>query len=192
MAAPGFWAAYIMAIDVRTICLGLLSRGPATGYEIKKSFEEGAIGYFLEASFGAIYPALGRLTDEGLIALKVEQQDGKPDRKVYSLTDSGRAAFKESLRVDPGPDRFRSEFLFLLLFADHIPQDHLRHLIDERLKDYRCKLRALEQSPSLPPSGLEFMRGHGITVYRAIIQYIEENRHLLEAPAERVPAHAAE
>ncbi|MFZ1989341.1 MAG: PadR family transcriptional regulator [Alphaproteobacteria bacterium] len=181
-----------MAIDVRTICLGLLSRGPATGYEIKKSFEEGPIGYFLEASFGAIYPALGRLTEEGLVDLKVEQQDGKPDRKVYSLTARGRTAFEESLRVDPGPDRFRSEFLFLLLFADHIPPGHLRHLIDERLKDYRCKLTALENCPPQASGGLEFMRGHGITVYRAIIEYIENNRHVLEASAERVPAHAAE
>ena len=183
-----------MAIDVRTICLGLLSRGPTTGYEIKKSFEEGPIGYFLEASFGAIYPALGRLTEEGLVDLKIEAQDGKPDRKVYSLTVRGRAAFEESLRVDPGPDRFRSEFLFLLLFADHIPPNHLRHLIDARLADYRCKLRQLEE-PTVPmPSspGLEFIRGQGIAFYRAIIDYIESNRHLLEAQSARVPAHAAE
>ena len=183
-----------MAIDVRTICLGLLSRGPATGYEIKKSFEEGPIGYFLEASFGAIYPALGRLTDEGLVGLKVEPQDGKPDRKVYSLTARGRTAFEESLRIDPGPDRFRSEFLFLLMFADHIRPDHLRHLIDERLADYRCKLRHLEEplSPAPNSPGLEFIRGQGVAYFRAIIEYIENNRHLLEASAERVPAHAAE
>jgi len=186
-----------MAIDVRTICLGLLSRGPATGYEIKKSFEdEGAIGYFLEASFGAIYPALGRLTEEGLVDLKVEQQDGKPDRKVYSLTESGRAAFKDSLRVSPGPDRFRSEFLFLLLFADLIPHDHLRHLIDERLEDYRQKLHELEsecvQIPAKTSAGLEFIRGQGAAYFRAMIEYIENNRHLLEAQSERIPAHAAE
>jgi len=181
-----------MAIDVRTICLGLLSRGPATGYEIKKSFEEGPIGYFLEASFGSIYPALGRLTEEGLIALRVEQQDGKPDRKVYSLTKLGQLAFEESLRVEPGPDRYRSEFLFLLLFAEHIQQGHLQHLIDERLKSYRCKLKALEDSPPFDSGGLEFMRGHGIAVYKAIIAYMEDSRHLLEAHAARVPAHAAE
>ncbi len=181
-----------MAVDVRTICLGLLSRGPATGYEIKKSFEEGPVGYFIEASFGAIYPALGRLTEEGLVALKIEQQAGKPDRKVYSLTESGYQAFEESLRVEPGPDRYRSDFLFLLLFADHIQKDHLQHLIDERLKDYRCKLQALEKAPPFSSSGLEFMRGHGIAFFRSIIEYMENNRHLLEAPAERAPAHAAE
>lgn len=183
-----------MAIDVRTICLGLLSLGPATGYEIKKNFEEGPIGYFLEASFGAIYPALGRLTDEGLIECRIEAQDGKPDRKVYSLTDRGRAAFADALRVDPGPDRFRSEFLFLLLFAEHMPPDHLAHLIDERLRDYRARLKELERAPCRPGSlGIEFMRGHGIAVYRAIIQYLESNRHVLETRADRsVPAHAAE
>jgi DNA-binding PadR family transcriptional regulator len=55
-----------MAFDVRTLCLGILSIGEATGYEIKKALEEGPFGHVLEASFGAIYPALGRLTEEGL------------------------------------------------------------------------------------------------------------------------------
>ena len=45
-------------MDVRTICLGLLTRGEATGYEIKKQFEGEGFGHFAEASFGSIYPAV--------------------------------------------------------------------------------------------------------------------------------------
>jgi DNA-binding PadR family transcriptional regulator len=186
-----------MAVDVRTICLGLLSLGPATGYEIKKKFEEGPIGYFLEASFGAIYPALGRLTDEGFIDCRTERQDGKPDRKIYSLTRPGEKAFAEALKVSPGPDRFRSEFLFLLLFAELLPKEHLRELVDERLTDYRAKLGLLERlgSPdgcALPP-GMEFVRGQAVAVYRAIIAYTEQNQHILEIGTDaRLSAHAAE
>ena len=45
-------------MDVRTICLGILTRGDATGYEIKKLVEDGGYQHFVEASFGSIYPAL--------------------------------------------------------------------------------------------------------------------------------------
>ena len=52
-------------MNIRTLCLGILSRGDATGYEIKKMAEEGLFSHFVEASFGSIYPALTRMTDEG-------------------------------------------------------------------------------------------------------------------------------
>jgi PadR family transcriptional regulator AphA len=57
-------------MDVRTICLGILTRGDATGYEIKKLFEDDGYQHFVEASFGSIYPALNRLTEEGLVSVR--------------------------------------------------------------------------------------------------------------------------
>ena len=59
-------------------------RGEATGYEIKKLFDEGGYQHFIEASFGSIYPALNRLTEEGLVSVRAEVQEKRPDRKVYS------------------------------------------------------------------------------------------------------------
>ena len=52
-------------MDAKTLCLGALSRGDASGYEIKKAFEEGPLSHIHEASFGAIYPALTRLDEQG-------------------------------------------------------------------------------------------------------------------------------
>ena len=71
-------------MDVRTICLGILTRGDATGYEIKNLFEDDGYQHFVEASFGSIYPALNRLTEEGLVSVRAEAQEKRPDRKVYS------------------------------------------------------------------------------------------------------------
>jgi DNA-binding PadR family transcriptional regulator len=182
-----------MAIDVRAICLALLSGGPKTGYEIKKSFEEGPLGYFIEASFGSIYPALGRLTEEGLVECRTQPQDGKPDRKIYSMTPEGQRAFKEALQTKPGPDKYRSDFLFILLFAEHLPPQHLKRLIDERLEDYQAMLKRMEAADCAPlPGGIEFVRGQGIAYFRAIIDYIEKNRHLVENRAFAPTAHAAE
>jgi PadR family transcriptional regulator AphA len=53
-------------MDIRTLCLGILTFGDATGYTIKKRLE-GPLRHFYDASFGSIYPALRKLTDAGEI-----------------------------------------------------------------------------------------------------------------------------
>src|SRR5256885_16602755 len=99
-------------MDVRTICLGILTRGDATGYEIKKIFEEDGLQHFVEASFGSIYPALGKLTEDGLVSVRAEVQEKRPDRKVYSITPAARARdLSETVKTPPAePDR--APFLF--------------------------------------------------------------------------------
>ena len=50
-------------MDVKTLCIGILSLGDASGYEIKKQLEE-RFSFFYDASFGSIYPALNKLQKE--------------------------------------------------------------------------------------------------------------------------------
>ena len=71
-----------MSMNVRTLCLGVLTAGEASGYEIKKDIEEGMFSHFIDASFGSIYPALTQLAGEGLLTVRAEEQTGKPDKKV--------------------------------------------------------------------------------------------------------------
>ena len=85
-------------MDVKTLCLAVLFQGEATGYEIKKAFEEGPFAHFQRASFGSIYPSLSRLLAEGLAEAEAHEQDGRPDKKVYRLTAAGREAFDDDTR----------------------------------------------------------------------------------------------
>ena len=80
-------------MNVRTLCLAILYFGDATGYEIRKLSTEGKYSYFVEASYGAIYPALAKLEKDGLVTCRIEAVEGKPSRKVYSITDAGRNEF---------------------------------------------------------------------------------------------------
>ena len=43
-------------MDAKTMCLGALMLGDATGYDIRKRVEE-TFSHFLDVSLGAIYPA---------------------------------------------------------------------------------------------------------------------------------------
>lgn len=66
-------------MDVKTVCLEILTDGAASGYELKKQFES-TFGHFLAAGYGSIYPALSLLTGQGLVTCEHIPQDGKPDR----------------------------------------------------------------------------------------------------------------
>lgn len=119
-------------MNVRTLCLSILHDGDATGYEIRRLSVEGEYSYFVEASFGSIYPALARLESEGLVSSRLEQQDGKPTKKIYSITPAGREAFVQELSAPMGEEVFRSPFLLFARFAHLLPRD----LVATRANDY--------------------------------------------------------
>jgi len=169
-------------MDVRTACLGILTRGDATGYEIKKLFEDGPYHYFVEASFGSIYPALGRLTEEGLVSVRAEARAKRPERKVYSITDKGRRAFVEALTGPLPEDRFRSPFLFAMTFEDLVPNEHLKAMLDHQIATAQSRLVQLEQSASATNRGQAFVCDFGRTMYATMLQYLKQRRSEFAAP----------
>ncbi|HKK61684.1 MAG TPA: PadR family transcriptional regulator [Bacteroidales bacterium] len=75
---------------LRTIVLKLLAdNGRMYGYEITKKVEELSTGK-IKLTFGALYPILHKLADDGYIQIEAEYV-GKRVRKYYSLTETGRS-----------------------------------------------------------------------------------------------------
>jgi DNA-binding PadR family transcriptional regulator len=133
-------------MDVRSMILGFLMDGRMTGYELKKKFSM-SFSFFSGLSYGSIYPALKGMEEEGLITLKVEIQDGSPNRKVYSITDAGRETFLAVLRAPFDLDRPKNSFLMRLFFFVHLsPEERLSaamtHL--ESVKEVQQHLKAVE------------------------------------------------
>jgi len=173
-------------MDIRTLCLGVLTLKDSTGYEIKKMCEEGALCHFLDASFGSIYPALSRLTEEGLVSCREESQPKRPDKKIYSITDKGRREFRQSLTRPLLEDKYRSDFLFVSLFADLLPPGHMHELIDNQI--VWLKQQAEHMSEGIrdcdsSSAGAQFVSGFGQASTKAIIEYLEKHRRSLETAA---------
>jgi PadR family transcriptional regulator AphA len=179
-------------MDVKTLCLAVLHGGEATGYEIKKAFEEGPFSHFQTASFGSIYPSLNKLATEGLVTVEAREQDGRPDKKVYRLTPAGRRHFTASLMPDPGRDAVRSDFLFLMFFAQQLAPGRAETLIDRQVAFYRGHLDVMNQRDAdcdgTATQGQLFVRGFGRAIYQAAADYLEANRdHLTTALRADVP-----
>ncbi len=171
-------------MDAKTLCLAVLLREPASGYEIKKTLEAAPFCHFQETGFGSIYPALTTLSNDGALDCSPLAQEKRPDKKVYSITAKGRQALVEALLVMPGPDRYRSDFLFILFLGDILPRSHLVQVVDQRISFYREQIaRMAECDLAQNPSTQRFVHGFGLAIYQAAADYLIENRELLLAGA---------
>lgn len=86
---PGRRRQWFEAGDMKYVILKLLKDKPMHGYEVMKALEEHTHGCY-KPSPGTVYPTLQWLEDEGLV--KSEETEGK---KVYAITDAGRAFLEE-------------------------------------------------------------------------------------------------
>lgn len=167
-------------MDAKTLCLGVLILGDASGYEIKKRFEEGPFAHFHAVGFGSIYPALNALKAEGLVTCTEIGQPGRPHKKVYSITEKGREALRRALHKRPGADSFRSEAIFMMFFAEMLDPDHLHEVLEGYLARYRaCVERLSHQDTSTFGDGRRFVHGFGLAIYTAAVTYMEDNRDSL-------------
>ena len=76
--------------DLPLLVLTVLEEGPAHGYAIARAIEQLSHGA-LTAREGSLYPALRGLEQEGWIVASWETPPSGPARKVYTLTETGRA-----------------------------------------------------------------------------------------------------
>ena len=168
-------------MDVRTLCLGILSLGDATGYEIKKMVAEGSFSFFSEASYGSIYPALTKLMDEGQVTCNTQAQDKRPDKKIYSLTPEGKQSLETSLRRDPGPDKNRSEFLAAILFAEAVSPDRVTDLLEDRIREHKQKINSLSiLLEAEMTTASRFVVQYGISMQQAALDFLIENKSVFD------------
>lgn len=166
-------------MDTKTTCLGVLMLGEASGYEIRKAFEEGPFSHFADGGFGSIYPALTGAAAEGLVTVTAQQQDKRPAKKVYHLTEAGWTYLEQKLRAKvPGEDKFKSDLLFILFFTEWQDPTWIAKVIDARIAFYRDKIAKMESCAAglEPGSGIRLVHDFGLTVYRAAMEFLIENR----------------
>ncbi len=166
-------------MDVKTLCLGVLSTGPHSGYEIKKAFEE-SFHYFFRASFGSIYPALAELEREGGVVCEAVAQARRPDKKVYAITRAGRDALRAALMREEPRHVVRSEFLVLLYFAHLLPPERLAAVIDTMTVEFErimhSDLESYERNHAELTPGQRFALGYGRTMLTAALGYLHRQR----------------
>jgi DNA-binding PadR family transcriptional regulator len=118
--------------------LGLINYQPKTGYELKATFNQ-SIHFFWNATLPQIYRTLNQMEKKGWLTLSVEHQNGKPSRKVYHITESGRKELKRWLTHPPEMSEHRNTMLIKIFFGNQMePAQVAAHL--RAWRDYHANL----------------------------------------------------
>jgi len=132
-------------MSLRCTLLGFLSYGAQTGYDLKKCMDN-STQFFWHAKLSQIYPTLKKLAEEGRVEAIVVPQEGKPDKKVYLITEAGRAGLldwlaepmdKLSLTKDPA--------LLRLFFSGVLDKEMLLAHLRRQLPLHRAQLAHYQQ-----------------------------------------------
>ncbi|MEP9391690.1 PadR family transcriptional regulator [Gordonia sp. VNK1] len=160
-----------------------LAERPGTGYEISRQFDR-SIGHFWSATHQQIYRTLRKLHVDGLVSYEPIAQDGRPDKKVYSLSDRGRDALHAWVTT-PTPIQQLRDDLGLKIRAAH--RDDLPELIAELQRHRELHVARLhlyqgfEKDDYPAPDSLSGRRLHqylvlrgGVRIEEAFIDWCDE------------------
>ncbi len=163
--------------------LGLLMKKDMTGYELTKEFNS-ALFEFWNASHSQIYPKLKALTKEGLIEYHIEITGTVLEKKVYTITENGKKAFKKwEETLYPMPSLPKDEFR-LQLFFSHLASPEFRiQLLHDQLSQHLDRLQYLkedmEKFTTTPPADDELFTDYlvlsgGIAREEAMCDWLKE------------------
>jgi DNA-binding PadR family transcriptional regulator len=98
-------------MSLKYVLLGLLTQRPKHGYELKLEAEQ-LLGGSAELNPGQLYPLLRKLAEQQLIAGERIEQEDRPDKRVFTLTEAGAHDLSQWLG-EPTPPKVERSSLFL-------------------------------------------------------------------------------
>jgi DNA-binding PadR family transcriptional regulator len=170
-----------MKMNIQDVILGFIYDKPMSGYEIKQMMEN-SVSYFFDASFGAIYPALRKMEKEGLVEKQVVQQEGKPNKNLFAITDKGKEQFQIYLNSPINPTIMRSDILIRIFFGRFTTKEKITQwLLEEREKNqemYDNLKRIAEKFPEMEQYK-RFTLKYGIRQAEMVMEMINEELNKL-------------
>lgn len=116
-------------MTINHIILGVLSLGNYTGYDLKKIIADNDILPWT-GNNNQIYKALVELKDHGWVTSESVIQDSAPNKKIYTLSESGRVELRAWLLAPTELTETHSPILAKLLFADSLLPEELTILLE--------------------------------------------------------------
>jgi PadR family transcriptional regulator AphA len=177
-------------VSLKHAIMVLLETEAGSGYDLLKRFKQ-RLGFFWQASHQQIYQQLKTMHQDGLINGQLEAQQGKPDRKVYTITKVGHQELLAWLNTTCKPQKINDSLLVKLygghlldktVLLDEIQQHKNQHdkalaIMLEMELQYKQLVGADKKSLALPFLTLR----RGILGEQAWLSWAEEVEALLRA-----------
>lgn len=122
--------------------LGLINYTPLTGYDLKTTFNA-SINMFWNASLPQIYRTLHQMEKSGWVLSSIEQQEGKPNRKIYKITNKGKKELRKWLGGPLEIHQVKDKMMIKAFFGNQM--DH-RDLVNQFRELREQESRFLEKA----------------------------------------------
>jgi DNA-binding PadR family transcriptional regulator len=168
-------------MSLRDAVLAALLEGESSGYDLAKGFDASVANFWM-ATPQQLYRELERLAEQGLIAARIVEQERRPNKRMFSLTEAGYDAVRQFTGRPAKPSTIRDELLVKVQAFDVGDAAAVLELIVERRKQAEAKVQRYERLRSRILDGRsedEFLAsaprvGPYLTLLRGI-SYEEEN-----------------
>ena len=174
-----------MSMSVSHAVLGILARGPAHGYDLKREHDARFPGA-KPLAYGQVYATLARLERDGHAEIAETAQGGGPERTVYALTPDGRRALDEWLeQVEPAGPYPADELVRKTITALHLGTNATGFLARQRAQ-HMARMRELVSAQAVVVElGAQIALDHSIAHLDADLRWLE-NAAARVAPQEKV------
>jgi DNA-binding PadR family transcriptional regulator len=156
--------------------LGFLHDGPMSGWDLVVT-AQAEIGDFWTLTQSQVYRELAAMEKSGLVEAG---ERGPRDRKPYTITEAGRAAFAEWVQREPGPETIRFPLLLTFEFSKHLSPERLATIVRrhraihaERLARYEQTQAAAMAGESTPDEGDMATLALGLAYERAVLTWLD-------------------
>jgi DNA-binding PadR family transcriptional regulator len=130
---------------LRNAVMAALLEGEASGYDLAKAFDASVANFWMSTP-QQLYRELERMEAEGLVAARVIEQQRRPNKRLFSLTEAGRAAVHAYTAEPLGkPSAIRDELMVKVQCVDAGDIDAVRQAVAERMEWATAKLARYER-----------------------------------------------
>jgi DNA-binding PadR family transcriptional regulator len=130
---------------LRNAVMAALLEGEASGYDLAKGFDASVANFWM-ATPQQLYRELERMEADGLIAARVVEQERRPNKRLFSLTEAGIEAVRAYTAESPSkPTAIRDELMVKVQCADAGDIEAVRSMIAERMDWATAKLARYER-----------------------------------------------
>lgn len=155
---------HMTAIDL--IVLGIVRQKALSAYDIQKLVEYRNISKWVKVSTPSIYKKVLRLEEAGHIKGTMVKGEKTVDKAVYSLTESGEAAFETlMLTLSAQPVHFFLDFNAVVVNLDSLSYksrqiclDNIEHAIQTLKSSLEKNFREKESLTEVPETGKAVLR----------------------------------
>ncbi len=174
------------AVSIRHFILGLLTRQPMSGYDIRRFLK--SLSWLIDSpSFGSLYPALHALLEDGLVTVEVIPRQDKPPRKIYTITETGRRVLREWMDRPITSDTSLKAFVMRLSLANNLSLAGLITYLQQRRAQVAAQKLALEQAADAMDERLDLgehlVLDYGLAIATAELAWLDRALARLSQPS---------